>query len=142
MPEQKKTSSEFKAMVQQQLEEAKQRLTQAKQDLAELNEEDKEAIRKKSAEIQQRIKAQQTRLQGLRDDIAAWIGEKKQQTDEQVMSWRQKRELKHLQKRADRAEEHAVNSVVVAIMDADEAEAAVLDALDARIDAATAAVGS
>ena len=139
MPEQQKSSSQLKAKLQQHLEDARQRLEQAKQDIMELHEKDKESIQKKSAEIQARIRSQQARAQSMRDQVSAWMRDKKQQTDEQVMSWRQKRELKHLERRADRTEEYAVNAVAIAMMDADEAEAAVLDALDARIDSDLAA---
>ena len=142
MAEQQKSTSELKQKLQKHLEDAKQRLEQVKQDVANLHEEDKEAIRKKSAEIQQRIKGQQDRAQQLRDQVSSWMRDKKQQTDDQIKSWRQKREIKHLQKRADRAEEYAINAVMMAMWDADEAEVAVLDALDARLDAdaATGAV--
>lgn len=133
------TASKLKAKFQQQFEEAKQRLDQAKRDIEELRAEDKESIREKSAEIHQRVKAQQDRVKELRDQVADWLKDKKQETDEQVMSWRQKRELKHLQRRADRAEDYAVNAVVTAMMDVDEVEIAVLDALDARLDADAAA---
>jgi putative heme transporter len=44
-----------------------------------------------------------------------------------------------LQTRADRAEDYAVNAIVIAAIDADEAEDAVLDAVAARIDVAAAA---
>jgi len=70
---------------------------------------------------------------------SAWLSDKKQQSDDQIRTWRQKRELTHLERRADRAEEYTINTVVMAMMDADEAEVAVLDALDARVDADVAA---
>jgi chromosome segregation ATPase len=139
MAEQSSSTSALKEKLQQHIEDAKQRMEQVKQDIANLREQDKESIRKKTAEIQQRIQAQQQRAEQLRDQITTWMRDKKQQTDEQVMTWRKKRELKHLERRADRAEEYAINVVVSAMMDADEAEVAVLDALDARLDADTAA---
>jgi hypothetical protein len=139
MAEENKSTSELKGKLQQHLDEAKQRLEQARQEIADIHAEDKDAIRKKRAEIAQRIQAQQDRVQQRRDQVTSWLRDKKQQTDEQITSWRQKRELKHLQKRADRAEEYAINALVMAMWDADEAEVAVLDALDARLDADVAA---
>jgi hemerythrin len=139
MAEQTSSTSALKEKLQQHIEDAKRRMEQVKQDIANLHEQDKESIRKKTAEIQQRIQAQRQQAEQLRDQITAWMRDKKQQTDEQVTTWRKKRELKHLQRRADRAEEYAINVVVSAMMDADEAEVAVLDALDARLDADTAA---
>jgi hypothetical protein len=132
-------ASELKEKLQQQFEIAKQRIEAAKKEIASLQEQDKESIRKKSAELQQRMKEQQDRAKELRSQVAAWLEIKKQQTDEQVLTWRQKREIKHLEKRAESAADYAMNLVTQAMMDADDAEAAVLDALDARLDADLAA---
>jgi DNA mismatch repair ATPase MutS len=136
------TTAELKEKLQQQLDMARQRLEAAKKEIASVHEEDKESIRKKSEELKQRIATHQERAAQLREQVASWIEIKKQQTDEQVATWRQKRELKHLEKRADRAAEYAVNLVATAMMDADDAEAAVLDALDARLDADLAAAST
>lgn len=128
-------AAQLKAAFEQHLEEAKQRLEQARQDLAAVSASDKESIRRKSAELRQRLHEQEQRTTELRDDAAGWLKDRKAHTDEQVSSWRQRRELEHLEQRADRAEEYAVNALVVAMLDAEEAEIAVLDALDARLDA-------
>lgn len=128
-------AAQLKAVFEHHLEEAKQRLEQAKQDLAAVHESDKESIRQKSAELRQRIREEEQRANELRDEAAGWLKDKKAHTEEQISSWRQRRELKHLERRADRAEEYAVNALVMAMLDADEAEIAVLDALDARLDA-------
>jgi hypothetical protein len=133
------TTTTLKEKLQRHLDEAKQRMDQARHDIATLQEEDKESIRKKADEVRQRLDAQQARAQELRDRVSSWLRDEKQQTDAQVASWRKKREIKHLERRADRAEEYAVSAVVTAMMDADEAEIAVLDALDARLDAEVAA---
>ena len=135
---QSRDAATLKEKFQQHMDKAKQRIEKAKQDIANLREQDKESIRQTRDALQRRIEAQQQRGEQIRDQVDAWLNEKKQHTDEQVASWRQKRELKHLEKRADRAAEYAVNVVAVAMMDADEAEAAVLDAIDARLDADTA----
>jgi DNA anti-recombination protein RmuC len=134
-------TAQLKAVFEHHLEEAKQRLEQAKQDLAGVRASDKESIRQKSAEIRQRVHDQEQRANELRDEAASWLKDKKAHSEEQISSWRQRRELKHLERRADRAEEYAVNALVVAMLDADEAEIAALDALDARLDA-DQAIGS
>jgi hypothetical protein len=128
-------NTQLKQKFQQHIDEAKQRLESAKQDIASLHEEDKEAIRKKSDELKKRMGEQQAKAQQLKKQVTTWLQDKKQQTDDQITSWRQKREVKHLERRADRAEEYALNTIFAAMMDADEAEMAVLDALDARLDA-------
>jgi hypothetical protein len=61
------------------------------------------------------------------------------ETKEAVASWKEKHEVAKLSARADRAERYAADAVDSAAAALDEAEEAILDALVARIDAATAA---
>lgn len=131
-------TAKLKEKLQQRIDEARQRLEDVKSDIANLHHENQEDIRKKRAEIQQRIDAQQERARDVRDQVSGWLREKAEQGEEAITSWRQKRAIKRLESRADRAEEYAVNALVVAMMDADEAEMAMLDALQARLDAEAA----
>lgn len=134
-----RTTDELKQKLQQHVEVARKKLDDLKQDLASLREEDQEALRQKSEEIHRQVEAHKERSRQLRADLESWEREKVSHTKEAVASWRQRREIKKLQTRADRAEDYAVNAIVIAAIDADEAEDAVLDAVAARIDAAAAA---
>ncbi len=134
-----RTTDELKQKLQQHVEVARKKLDDLKQDLASLREEDQEALRQKSEEIHKQVEAHKERSRQLRADLESWEREKVSHTKEAVASWRQRREIKKLQTRADRAEDYAVNAIVIAAIDADEAEDAVLDAVAARIDAAAAA---
>jgi hypothetical protein len=71
-----------------------------------------------------------------------WKEEKVAHTREAIGSWRQKREVKKLQTRAERAEDYASDLVTVAVLDFEEAEQAVLDAIAARFDAEAATSAS
>ncbi len=134
-----RTTDELKQKLQQHVEVARKKLDDLKQDLASLREEDQEALRQKSEEIHKQVEAHKERSRQLRADLESWEREKVSHTKEAVASWQQRREIKKLQTRADRAEDYAVNAIVIAAIDADEAEDAVLDAVAARIDAAAAA---
>ncbi|HEY5927245.1 MAG TPA: hypothetical protein VIV11_36410 [Kofleriaceae bacterium] len=134
-PTEPKGTEQLKQKLQQHLEEAKQRFEDARNHLASMGAEDQEQLKNLSAEIQGRIDSQRQRAQDVRDQVSTWIREKKEQGEEAIRSWQQKRSIKKLEHRADRAEEYAINSLVVAMMDADEAEMAMLDAVQARIDA-------
>ena len=134
-----RTTDELKQKLQQHVEVARKKLDDLKQDLASLREEDQEALRQKSEEIHKQVEAHKERSRQLRADLESWEREKVSHTKEAVASWRQRREIKKLQTRAERAEDYAVNAIVIAAIDADEAEDAVLDAVAARIDAAAAA---
>ena len=137
--EQATSSSSLKQKLQEHLAKAQEKLASAKQEIAGLAEQDKQAIRRKAEEIRSRMKSDKEEAERRRKGMSEWLESRKQHTDDQIASWRQKREIKHLQKRADRAEEYAVNIVFTAMVDADEAEAAVLEALEARLDADSAA---
>jgi hypothetical protein len=70
-------------------------------------------------------------------EVKAWIDNKKAVTAEKVAEWKAKRELGHLQNRADQAERYAHASITVAKAALDEAEQATLEAWLARADAST-----
>lgn len=133
-----KTTDELKQKLQRHVEVARKKLDEMKQDLASRRQEDQEALRQKREEIHKQVEAHKEQTRQLRADLESWERERVSHTKEAIASWRQKREIKKLQSRADRAEDYAVNAIVIAAMDADEAEEAVLDAVVARIDAETA----
>ena len=124
------------------LDQAQERLEDAKQQIEELAEENQETLRAVAQDVRDRIDQHRIRAEEVRRDVADWIEDKRQQTQEAITTWRQKRELKHLERRADRAEEYAVNALTIAMLDADEAELAVIDAIEARLDAEEAATAA
>lgn len=128
----------LKAKVRGQLEEASQKLAEMKQEIAADHQQDKKALSKKREEIQKRVEAQKQKFEEMRTDVSAWMSEKKSQTDATISSWRERREVEKLGRRADRASDFAVNALYIAIQDVEAAEAAVLDALDASLDYAEA----
>ncbi|HEY3355721.1 MAG TPA: hypothetical protein VGQ83_20890 [Polyangia bacterium] len=134
-----KTTDELRKKLQQHVEEARTKLEGLKKDIANVHEEDREALRQKSEEIHKAVAAKKEQARQMRADLESWEREKVSHTQEAIASWRQKRELRKLQSRADRAEDYAVNALSIAIMDAEEAEEAMLEAVAARIDAVAAA---
>jgi hypothetical protein len=130
-----KNAVTLKEKLQQQLQIVQQRIANANQEIADLRAQDKETIRQKADELRKRMDAAKQDADRRKNEISQWLEARKQHTEAQIATWRQKRELKHLQKRADKAEDYAINLVVATMLDADEAEVAVLDALEARLDA-------
>jgi hypothetical protein len=133
------TMQSFKEKLTLQIEAARGKLEELKKELSSLREEDREALRQKSQEIHKRVDEQKERGRELRADLEKWQQEKVAHTEDAIASWRQRRELKRLQSRAERAEEYAVRAVMVAALDFDEAQQALLDAVAARFDAEVAA---
>ena len=125
-----------------QVEAARKRFDELEDDIEIVRQRDEKALADKRDEIEKRVEAQHERFQELREGLAQWHREKVDESKEAIASWRQRRELEKLHKRADRAEESAVNAIYIAMLDADAAEQAVLEALSARIDSDNAAAAS
>ena len=136
--QQPKNTASVKQKLQEQLSKVQQRLASAKQEIDQLAAQDREQIHRKADEIRARMQQERAKAEKTRSEISEWMQAKKEHTQEKVASWRQKRDIERLQRRADRAEDYALNMVVNALIDADEAEVAVLDALEARLDAESA----
>jgi vacuolar-type H+-ATPase subunit I/STV1 len=132
-------TTELKERLQEHINAAQRKLEELRNDLASLREGDREALREKSEELHRRVEEQKARAKQLRADLRSWEKEKVAHTRDAVAGWRQRRELHKLQSRANRAEDYAMRAVVIAAIDFEEAEQAVLDALTARFDAELAA---
>jgi hypothetical protein len=132
-------SNGLKQKLQKRIAEARQRADELQRDLDAIHKEDKEALRQRRDEVRKRLDAQKDKATELRANAQAWAREKGSHTKEAITSWKQKREVKKLAHRAERAEDYAVDAVNIAILDIDAAGEAMLDALDARLDADAAA---
>jgi uncharacterized coiled-coil DUF342 family protein len=132
-------TKDLKQKLSQHIDAARAKLDALKADLSSLHEEDLEGLRAKRAEIDKRLDDQRAKAQELQGSIDNWRQEKVAHTQDAISSWRKKREIKKLENRAERAEDYAVDLVITAAYDFDEAEQAVLDALAARYDANAAA---
>ena len=73
--------------------------------------------------------------------IKANLEEKKAETVAKVEEWKHGREVKKLEKRAQRAEEYAAEQAWLAMVSVEEAELAMLEAIAARIEADELAKG-
>jgi len=132
------TTQDLKQKLSQQIDRAREKLEALKNDIVGMREEDKETLRQRQEEIRKHIDEQKAQAQELQAGMQKWKEEKVAHTQEAIGSWRQKRELKKLEKRAERAEDYALDLVTFVAIDFEEAEQAVLDAMAARFDAQAA----
>lgn len=132
------TADDLKRKLNERLDAARGKIDALKKDIVSLHNEDMEELREKQEEIDRRVGNQKESVRKLQADIASWKAERVAHTKEAIGSWRQRHEVQKLQRRADRAEEYALDLVSVAALDFEEAEQAVLDAMVARFDANTA----
>lgn len=128
----------LKNKFQGQLDGARKKLDEMKNKIASAREQDREDLGKQRDELHQRVEEQGKRMQELRDNLKDWQKEASAHTKATVTSWRQKLEVDKLRRRADRAEDSAADALVIAMLDVDAAEEAVLEAISARIDLETA----
>lgn len=128
----------LKQKFQGKLDETRKKLDEMKHKVASAREQDRQELGKQRDEIHQRVEEQGKRMQELRDNLKDWQKEAATHTKDTVTSWRQKLEIDKLRRRADRAEDSAVDALYLAMLDVDAAEESVLDAISARIDLETA----
>jgi uncharacterized coiled-coil DUF342 family protein len=133
------TGSELKQKLAQQLKAARGRLDALQSDIESDKEADAKMLRQRRDQLNQRIEQQKDRAREMQANINKWKDEKVAHTQDAVASWRQRHDLKKLESRADRATDYALDMVSVATYDFEVAEQAVLDALEARLDADAAA---
>jgi TolA-binding protein len=129
---------DLKQSLSKHIDSARERLDALKKNISDIHEEDKETLRQRQEDIRKRLDEHKEKAKKMQADIQKWKEEKVAHTQEAIGSWRQKRELKKLQTRAERAEDYALDLVTVAALDFEEAEQAVLDAMAARFDAEAA----
>jgi DNA repair exonuclease SbcCD ATPase subunit len=134
-----KTADDLKKKLSEHIDAAKTKLDALKKDLNGMHQEDMQALQERCDQVRQRLDQQKERTRKMQEDIVNWKNEKVAHTQDAIGSWRQKREIKKLEARAERAEDNAVDMVTVAAFDFDEAEQAVLDAIVARYEAQQAA---
>ncbi|MDB4957955.1 MAG: hypothetical protein JWO36_5524 [Myxococcales bacterium] len=134
----RQTTAALKNKLQQFLEGARKRLEEVKQKIESLRDDDRAALQQQRDDSEKRMKVQRDREHELRANAESWQKERDTITDEQIAQWRESGEIDKLQSHADRAEEYALNAVIIAMMEADEVEQAVLEALSIRIDAGLA----
>src|SRR5882672_5702696 len=102
-------TQDLKQKLSQHIDSARQKLDALKKDIADMHEEDKETLRQRQEEIRKRLDDQQAKAQKTQADIQKWKDEKVAHTQEAIGSWRQKREIRKLQTRAERAEDYALD---------------------------------
>jgi hypothetical protein len=128
-------SSELKQKLQKGIEEARQRTDELKRELDAMQADDKEVLRQLRERARERADGYKQNAQELRANADAWRRERASHTSEAIASWKQRRELNKLQKRAERAEDYAADAVAIAIMEIDAAGEAMFEAVDARLEA-------
>jgi hypothetical protein len=98
-----------------------------------------ESLKAQAASVRTKIDAGHDSVEAAKTRMKTWAESKKADADQKVAAWKAERNEAHLKRRADAAEEYAADAFAVAVADVDEAHAAAVEAVLARIDADAAA---
>jgi hypothetical protein len=122
--------------------EVRSKLDGAEKRIKDLNAAAKTAAEKARAQAKAEFGALETKAKEHRAKVEAaeakakkWMEEKKAATADKIASWKAQHEVKRLDAYAKLAEDYAAASIGAATSAIDEAEAAVVQAIDARLDA-------
>ena len=96
--------------------------------------EAEDAVRSRLDEAKTEAESLKQKLIDKKNRLKELTEEKMQETEADIAGWKAGRELKKLEKRAERAEQYAENCIEVALCAIAEADEAVLEAICARMD--------
>ena len=114
------------------------RLENAKATVEALPGKAERAVRDGLDEVRTEVEARKGRAEKARANLKAWGERKKAETRAAIEQWKQKGEVKMLSARADDAEAYAEDAILIALATMEEAEAAIFEAVGARMDAEAA----
>ena len=125
----------FTNNLRSQLHNIEDRLSSVKTTIESAANSDRAILESKLDDVKANLKAKKHEFNAYREKVKELEQEKETELKSKVAEWKTKREVKQLNRRADRAEDHAATGVFVAMAAMDEAEAAILEAISARLDA-------
>ena len=109
-------------------------LKKAQDSLENLQKETKSAISSKLEAATETVNEKKQDAKATKDKIEEFLEEKKTETTTAVNDWKVERNLKKLEKRAERAAKHAESCIELTLYYSQEAEVAIFEALAARMD--------
>ena len=109
-------------------------LKKAQDSLGNLEKETKSALDGKLESAKNKVNEKKQDAKATKDKIEEFVAEKKTETAAAVNGWKAERNLKKLEKRAERAAKHSESCIELALYYSQEAEVAIFEALAARLD--------
>ncbi len=110
-------------------------LKAAKSHLEDIQKETEAAIQTKLTAAKETVEAKKQEAATAKAGVEEFVEAKKAETQAAVEEWKANCNRKKLEKRAERAANHAEACVVVALCSAEEADVAILEAVAAQKDA-------
>ena len=111
------------------------RLKSAKAYLEDFKKDTKDAVQTRIKASKEALEEKKQEAEAAKNRLEEFVEDKKAETQAAVAEWKTMRDLKKLEKRAERAQKRAEASIALALYYVEEAEVAILEAVAARIDA-------
>ena len=111
------------------------RLKSAKAHIEDFKKDTEAAVQTKIKAAKEALEEKKQEAEAAKKRLEEFVEDKKAETQAAVAEWKTNRDLKKLEKRAERAQKRAEASIALALYYVEEAEVAILEAVAARIDA-------
>jgi DNA anti-recombination protein RmuC len=128
--------------LREELTAADNRLQYLKVQVENANRETRNAIQAKLDQAKADLEEQQRKAEDRRHEVKRYFEGKVAEAEHDIEDWKKRREIKKLEKRAQRRERYAADTVLFAMASIDEATVAILEALAARLDVEDAEAAS
>ena len=102
--------------------------------LESVEKETEAAVHTKLEAAKKNLETKKEEAVTTKNRVENYLEEKKVETKSAVADWKVKHDVKKLEKRAEKAADHAESAISLALYFAEEAEVAILEAVAARID--------
>jgi hypothetical protein len=117
------------------INDADKRIKDIKANAVGAGEKAKLEAKAQLAALENKAKEQKARTAAAEAKAKTWVEEKKTMTHDKIAQWKEQRDVKRLESRADLSEQYAVTAMEIAAAAVDEAERAAVEAVVARMDA-------
>lgn len=129
------SENKFSSELREMLQVCEKRLGTAKEKLESASQETESTIRKKLEEVRATLNEKAEDVQVAKVKLQDRLEAKKAELQSEIQDWKEKREKEKLLSRADRKEDQAAAAVLFALVAFEEAEEAILEAIEARMQA-------
>lgn len=124
---------QFCESLRQQLTAIETKLNHTKADLETVPQEARQIVQTKLEDAKTQLAENKRKAEDAKVTMQQWLEAKKVEIQSQVDDWKTQREVEKLGSRADRAENYAASAIVFAAAAVQEAQIAVLEAIEARM---------
>jgi hypothetical protein len=129
------TIDNFTKKLHDNLEGVEDRIKSLKTSIQSIPQKTQDEIQSKLNQAKANLDAKKSEFDQYRVKLKTQFEEKESEVKLNIEEWKESREVKKLEHRADQAEDYAATSILLAIAALDEAEKVTLEAISARLDA-------